>query len=301
MGEKKTMDWSCKHDILIQNPDGSLSPMDEPFYETELVVPGVWKILSSGDFSYLVEGEKEAIAIDTGYGAGNIREYLQTLTERPVKNVINTHHHFDHTANNGYFEKAYMAEKAVPLATVPFQSFEGIRFIQDYERVAISEGFVYELGARSLEIFEIPDHTEDGIAILDRVGRVLFTGDEFMVMGKELRNISLTTFFGYLKKLEAHRNEFDYICAGGGVFEAAFLDGFYECAKYILDGNKGEPANRKPPKFPPMPEGPNGETVYDRIRPHPGDGGAGKVRNEDREMYCVEYAGTRIIYDINNI
>ena len=67
------IDFSCKHGILIRNPDGSYSPMDEPFYQAEQIAPNTWKILSSGDFSYLVVGDREGISIDTGYGAGNIR------------------------------------------------------------------------------------------------------------------------------------------------------------------------------------------------------------------------------------
>lgn len=302
MEKKKSIDWSCKHNILLQNADGSFTPMDEPYYVAEQIAPGTWKILSAGDYSYLVEGEKEAVSIDTGYGAGNIREYLQTLTEKPVNHVINTHSHFDHTANNGYFDKAYMAEEALPLATVPYKSFEGIDFIQDYERVAVEEGFIYDLGGRTLEIFKIPDHTEDGIAMLDRRERLLFTGDEFMEMGKPLQRISVTTFYGYLEKLEAHRSEFDRICAGAGVFDASFLDSFYACARYILDGHRGEPMEMKP--FPPqkLPVGPNGELVYDRVHPHPGDqAGSGKPHGPKKEMYAVEHAGIRIMYDINNI
>lgn len=58
----------------------------------------------------------------------------------------------------------------------------------------------------------------------------------------------------------------------------------------------------KPRKHRDMPKGPNGETVYDRIMPHPGDGGPGKgAPRTEREMYAVEYAGVKIIYDINNI
>ena len=37
-------DFSCKHDILIKNPDGSLLPMDEPFFESEEIAPKTWKI-----------------------------------------------------------------------------------------------------------------------------------------------------------------------------------------------------------------------------------------------------------------
>lgn len=300
MEKQRMVDWSCKHDILIQNDDGTLSPMDEPYFRAELIAPGTWKILSSGDHSYLVAGEKEAVSIDTGYGAGNIRQYLQTLTDKPVKNVINTHSHFDHTASNGYFEKAYMAQEGLARATIPYASFEGIDFIRDYERVAVEEGFVYDLGGRTLEVFQIPDHTPDGIALLDRKARLLFTGDEFMEMGKML-NVSLTTFCGYLEKLMAHRGEFDRLCAGAGVFDASFLDGFYNCAKYILAGHKGEPVVMKPRAHRELPKGPNGETVYDRIKPHPGDGGAGKgAPGPKRDMYAVEYAGAKIIYDINN-
>lgn len=310
-GPKREVDWSCKHNILLKNEDGTLSPMDEPYFAAEPLGPGVWKVLSAGDRSYLVEGDREAVCIDSGYGAGNIREYLQTLTDKPVRNIINTHSHFDHTANNGYFEKAYMAEEALTFATVPYKSFEGIDFIQDYERVAVDDGFVYDLGGRTLEVIKIPDHSRDGIALLDRKGRLLFTGDEFLHMGKMLK-VSLTTFFGYLEKLMAHRSEYDRLCAGSGIMDASVVDHYYECAKYILDGHPGEkaapPGRRKGPGGPRGPgpkgmrgtKGPNGEIVYDRFRPHPGDGGDGRP-GQAREMYVMEYAGVRIGYDRNKI
>ena len=297
----KEIDFSCKKDILIRNSDGTYTPMDEPYYEVEVIVPSaVWKILSSGDYSYLVAGDQEAIAIDSGYGAGNIRRFMQTLTDVPVKNIINTHHHFDHTANNGYFEKAYMDPHAIPLATVPFASFAGIDFPADYERVPVEEGYVFDLGGKTLEVFSIPDHTQDGIALLDRKDRILFTGDEFMAMGKNLSNASIQQFYEYLVKLEAHRGEFDTVCAGAGVFPGTFLDSFYECAKYILDGHYGEPVEARAMKFADE-FGPGGEVVYDRMRPHPGDGGAGKAPQDNKVRYRVEYAGTSIVYDRNDL
>lgn len=298
MNSRKTIDFSGKHNVLLRNPDGTLSRMDEPFFQSEKIAPGTWKILSSGDHSYLVEGEEEAISIDTGYGAGNLREYLQTLTDKPVRNVINTHSHFDHTANNGYFEKAYMAREALETATVPYASFQGITFIQDYTRIPVDEGYVFDLGGRTLEVFKIPDHTPDGIALLDRKERLLFTGDEFLEMGKML-HVSVQTFYGYLEKLEYHRSEFDRLCAGARVFDASFLDQYYTCARYILDGNPGEEMiDQGRPKLPEMPKGPNGEIVYDRILPHPGDGGMGKASEQEKKVkYIQEYGGAKIIYE----
>ena len=299
MYKRKEINWSCKHSVLLRNADGTLSPMDEPYYRSEQVAPGTWKVLSAGDYSWLVEGEREAVSIDTGYGAGNIREYLQTLTDRPVRNVINTHSHFDHTANNGYFEAAYMAQAAIPLATVPYRSFSGIRFIENYKRIAVEEGFLYDLGGRALEVFSIPDHTVDGIALLDRRERLMFTGDEFMPQGKKL-NVSVATFYGYLRKLLAHRHEFDRICAGSGVLDAALIDNYEACAARILSGYPGKKEAIGPRMNDRLPPGPNGEIVYDRMRPHPGDS-AGGGKPSPKELYVMEYAGAKIIYDINNI
>ncbi len=290
-------DFSCKHDILIKNPDGSFSHMDEPWFEAEQIAPNTWKVLSSGDFSYLVVGENEGISIDTGYGAGNIREYLQTLTDKPVRNVINTHHHFDHTASNGYFEKAYMHPHAFGLASIPYASFEGIEFPRDYERVAVHEGDTYDLGGRTLEFFWIPDHTPDGIAILDRKERIFFIGDELMPMpmGKTLK-VPLKTFFSYMKMFMAHRHEYDRVYSGGGLFDIDYIEKYYTCAKEILEGNYGVPQEPRRGGPREMPPGPNGELVYDRRMPHFGDGGSGKDAPKGN-LYVLESHGVKIVYD----
>lgn len=295
------IDFSCKHDILIKNKDGSYSHMDEPYFQAELIAPNTWRVLSSGDYSYLVAGENEAIAIDTGYGAGNIREFMQTLTDKPVRNVINTHNHFDHTAGNSYFEKALMHPAAFDTATIPYASFAGIDFPRDYEFVAVHEGDTYDLGGRVLEFFWIPDHSPDGIAILDRKERIFFIGDELMPMpmGKTL-NVPVKVFAGYLEKFLSHRSEYDRMYSGGGEFDVAYVDKYYACAQEILGGNHGQPFERKKGGPPPMLAGPNGEVVYDRMFPHPGDGGAGDPIPAGN-WYALESHGVRIAYDLDQL
>ncbi len=110
--------------------------------------------MSDGDYFYLVEGDEEALVIDSGYGCGNVREYCQSLTEKPVRYIANTHDHFDHTANNVYFDCAFMAAESVPLATRPFPSFAGIDFPRDYKIEVIDEGYVFHLGNRDLEVLK---------------------------------------------------------------------------------------------------------------------------------------------------
>lgn len=53
--------FSSKHNILIRNTDGTCLPMDKPYYDAREVVPGVWQIMSSGDFLIVSQEEKELL------------------------------------------------------------------------------------------------------------------------------------------------------------------------------------------------------------------------------------------------
>lgn len=287
----KQIDFSCKHDVLLQNDDGTLVPMDEPYFQSEQIAPGTWKIRTDGDFCYLVEGEQEALMIDTGYGAGNIREYAQSLTAKPLHNVVNTHDHFDHTANNSYFDCALMSAETKPLATIPFPSFEGIDFPRDYPIQIVEEGDRIDLGGRILEVFKIPDHAVGSIALLDSRERLLFTGDEIMPMGKPL-NGSVERFLGYLKKLQARRAEYDKLCAGFDVIEADWIDKYVENMEYIMAGHEGKKPEGGPAFAPMYTE--EGKPIYPRRMPHYPDI-VGKHDLKEGQL-VMEYAGCKVTY-----
>ncbi len=295
----KLIDFSCKHNILLQAEDGTRRPMDEPYFQSEQIANNTYKILSDGDYSYLVIGADEAVLIDSGYGAGNIREYAAGLTDRPLRNILNTHDHFDHTANNCYFEYAYMSLETKPLATLPFPSFQGIDFPRDYKIRIIDDGFIYPLGGRALETFKMPDHAVGSLLFLDKEERLLFAGDEIgMPMGKPL-NGSVRRFLGYMERLEKRRGDFDTICAGFGVMGADIIEKYIANLTYIMEGHEGEPLEKREMKND-LPAGPGGETVYLRRMPHFPD-----MPREDPEerIYkrVMDYAGCKIIYDIRKI
>ena len=293
------IDFSCKHDIWIRNPDGTLSRMDEPYFKEEKIAEGTWRILSSGDYSYLLEGDDEAIAIDSGYGAGNIREFMQTLTDKPVRRIANTHHHFDHTANNSYFERAYMSEAAVPLATVPFPSFAGIDFPKDYPITVIEDGGIIPLKGRELQAFSIPDHAESSMVFLDRKEHLLISGDEFMPMGKRLNN-GLKSWLENLEKINQYRSEFTILYGGAFVMEGSYFDACLECARYAMEHEEVTPADGGPKGPPPgmMKQDPNDtRTIYDRMAPHPEDRG-GSAPAAPENLRRVEYAGANITFDV---
>lgn len=296
------VDFSCKHHILIRHKDGTLTPMDEPYYEPEQLDEKTWRIMSSGDWHYLVVGEDEAIAIDTGYGAGNLREYLESLCGKPVRRVINTHHHFDHSANNCYFDLAYMAEESVELAAIPYPSFSGIEFPRDYAVQVVGDDDIIPLKGRPLRIFKIGDHTDGGIAILDPTHRMLFTGDEIMDGGKMISK-TVEKLARDMEKLMAHRHEFDICYGGPGINPAETVDIFYEAAQKILAGEES-PEEDKGHRMPPRHEPPkDGQIIYDCQMPHPEDVGGGnkKPRAGTGEIKTFVHRGWRFMYHADNV
>ena len=78
------VDWSILNDILIEDEEGDIRPMSEPYFKADKIAPGTWKILSDGDYSYLVEGDDEAIVIDSGMGAGLISRFIECCLHMPI-------------------------------------------------------------------------------------------------------------------------------------------------------------------------------------------------------------------------
>ena len=120
------------------------------------------------------------------------------MTHLPY-DVVNTHHHYDHVGGNGRFSMVYAHKKAIPVIQEqnnlqsrkeffrsqearPEYNYEAslefdASIMGDFEMKGIEEGFVFHLGNRDLEVLDTPGHTKDGICLLDRKYRLLFSGD----------------------------------------------------------------------------------------------------------------------------
>lgn len=302
----KSIDFSSKHGILIRAQDGTTAPMDEPYYRSQLIAPGTWRIESDGDYSYLLEGDNEALAIDTGYGAGNIRGYLQTLTKKPLRYVANTHDHFDHTANNAYFDCAYMSAETATRATTPFQSFAGLTFPKDYPKVIVGDGYKFQLGNREVDVYVIPNHTLGDAVYLDRRERILFSGDVIFQGNNTIGpTFSVASYERNMAKLEAHRSEFDKLATGGfGVIDATWVDKFLAVTQAILAGKEGEPmpARGGPGGGPGgAPADPSAPLTYRRRFPRAGDGATPPANTPPEFVRRLTIDGASITYDTRHI
>ncbi|NLV50758.1 MAG: MBL fold metallo-hydrolase [Clostridiales bacterium] len=142
--------------------------MDSPMQNAgapQVIARGVWNVTPGMSASYLVTGSDLALLIDTGPGVTNVKEAVTQITGHPVI-VVLTHKHADHTGGARYFDCLYAH---------PYE-IDGLSELGK-EIVPVEEGYVFQLGGRSLQVISIPGHTPGSIALFDRDNRMMFTGD----------------------------------------------------------------------------------------------------------------------------
>ena len=160
-----------------------------------------------GVFSYLIVGSERAALIDTGYGLGDLKAAVDSLTALPLI-IINTHGHCDHVGGNARFDvPCYIHPEDMELArrhTAPeLRRENALRLSQsrnyetgelfnalpeDFDTDAYCalgagklksarEGMRFDLGGAELELVETPGHTAGGLSVLWREKKLLFVGD----------------------------------------------------------------------------------------------------------------------------
>ena len=213
-----------------------------------------WVISGAGCDSYLLCGDDEAIMIDSGMSAANIREFAETLTERPVRRVINTHSHFDHTAGNGHFEEI-LCTKAASKSAKNTMGGDPNLYPLDYEFTFVSDKQVVDIGKRPLEIIELNCHSPGDIVILDKSRGFLFCGDEIESRSSLLLPGysekpgqihaapagAVETFLNAMKKVKGYESSFEQLCPAhnGSPMDRCYVDWYIELAQMIIEGFQG--------------------------------------------------------------
>jgi cyclase len=123
-----------------------------------------------------------------------IRDFIEQELDVPVRYIINTHYHADHTWGNCFFPGAtviahalcrkWLEEKGmVSLNEVRRQnsSFRQVKIILPH--LTFEENSInLRVGKKTLSLLPLPGHSLDNIAVLVEEDRVLFAGDTFMPM-----------------------------------------------------------------------------------------------------------------------
>ncbi len=132
--------------------------------------------------------------VDTGVGFNfiRLRDVLRVfkMPMDTVKNILNTHYHFDHIGGNGYFTAAQIAihEADAPVLengdaeTSVAEFFGGNMHKMKVDR-KLKDGDVVKMGAREFQVVHTPGHTPGSVCLYDKKDKTLISGDTVFANG----------------------------------------------------------------------------------------------------------------------
>ncbi len=145
----------------------------------------------------LVIGPKWVVLIDTLALPAEtlaIRDFIEEHVQRPVRYIINTHYHADHSWGNVFFPGATIISHSLCRELMVSRGMlaleEARRTSSIYRQVnlvlphlAIAEGEMsLKVGKKLLRIIPLPGHSPDGMGVLVESDRILFAGDAIMAL-----------------------------------------------------------------------------------------------------------------------
>lgn len=202
------------------------------------------KIISTANdsmYMYLICGEKKDVLIDTGYGYGDLKSFVCSLTSKPIA-VFNTHGHPDHTGANDSFSEIYQSAKA----KADFHEAFGKKINLEKEINIVKDKDVISISDNTFEIYECASHSNSDIIVVDTKNRVAFVGDIvdphqvlFVAFSDEITNYKerVKLHIKAMQLLKSLANKFDVICPAhnGTPIEKSLIDELIELDLKILD------------------------------------------------------------------
>lgn len=145
----------------------------------------------------VIAGPDAAVLIDTlalPEETRQLRRFIERELQVPVRYIINTHYHADHSWGNCFFPEAIVVahSRCYDLldtrgrAALDAEKKENAQ-LREVDIVLPSVTFekgelTLQLGKKTLNVFPLPGHSSDAIAVLVEEDRVLFCGDTFMAL-----------------------------------------------------------------------------------------------------------------------
>lgn len=221
-------------------------------FTTEEITDRIIRIKDGTDVcEYLLVGSERALLIDTGYGIGNLRGYVESLLDGKPYDVVCTHAHVDHAAGAAAFDAVYMNEADLALysehgttefrrgmladhASEVFAQLEDADYVPERTEpfLNLTDGQLFDLGGLTVEMIHVPGHTQGMFVPIAREERVAFFGDACGVFTLLIlpEASTVAAYRDSLLRLREHAGDFDRVLRQHGTCESP---------KSILDGNIG--------------------------------------------------------------
>lgn len=208
-------------------------------FQSEKVTNHITRIISPFQVCmYLVEGDRSAVLLDTGFGVGSLKSYVDTLTDRPYE-VIISHGHLDHAGGAGEFTRAYLNERDWELEKAHcikerrlFEVYHGPEGVPEgvteedvipsrtQPYLPVDEGMNFDLGGVTVIPIATPGHTSGSLMFLIPEDRVCITGD---ALGEHTllhfpEGVSISEYKKSLIHLCEFEDQFDIVLRNHGGF-----------------------------------------------------------------------------------
>ena len=210
--------------------------------------------LNGTETLYLLEGTEKALLIDTGYAIGNLRSFVEKLTDKQIL-VINTHFHPDHAGGNGEWESVMMSKYAPDDFPSLAATVGDVNTLPhpDYEKVYLEDGTRIDLGGRVIQVKLAKNcHSNSSLYLLDQTKRMLFMGDEIdpsqVLLYDNSMNPDVAIAFCFLDVLsnfrqnllwvKSHEADFDWLLGNhnGTPLAKRYVDDFLSLIAAIYAG-----------------------------------------------------------------
>lgn len=235
----------------------------ELIFKTERVTERITRIFAfNTELMYLVEGEREAVLIDTGSGFGSLKDCVDRLTDKPLT-VLNTHGHTDHALGAAEFDNVYinpLEERAYARhSSMDFRAGSGkmwpefslltaeqiIPAMPFEDMKPLYDGDKFELGGISVEVLACPGHTEGSLVMLIPEERMILLGDacNYQVFLFDDLSTTVAEYKASLQRLlERVGGRYDTVLLshGDGVGVPDMIENVIAVCEDILEGRSDE-------------------------------------------------------------
>ena len=226
-------------------------------FKVENVTDCIYRISMPYVCCYLIVGETKAVLIDTGWGYGDLKSVVESITDLPITLVV-SHAHPDHIGGDVQFGEAYLNERDfhmlesqsdVALRQRLMKKYAPDSFEENPELwleprkepyIPYDEDVVFNLGGLTILPFPVPGHSPGNMVFIIPEERIAIFGDAISHPTLIVfdNSPSIQEHYDALVKMKNFDHLYDRVLVNHETFELekVVLDNNIELAKAILDG-----------------------------------------------------------------